>query len=176
MLACGWLKTQSSLLSLLFLIFKKDLKCLVQLQFCSSERVNKGHCWQSSISPGKGWEGEGHSSLPGGLGWAGSCPVQKKSSLYWPPTIPEPEDRGDFKALLLSRTSGTLCIGPPPGSAHLTLATPSSGPRSSWSFSHGLSLPSPLPSTIHLQQSLPGQPLYLSGIMFCVHGHVRILN
>lgn len=128
MLACGWLKTQSPLLSLLFLIFKKDLKCLVRFQFCSSETVNKGHCWQSSVSPGKGWEGEGHSSLPGGLGWAGSCPVRKKSSLYWPPTTPAPEDRGDLKALLLTedlrhpmyRATTWLC---PPHSGHSQLWT-----------------------------------------------------
>lgn len=54
----------------------------MQFQFCSSGRVNKGHCWQSSGPPGKGQEEEGHPSRPGALRWAGSCPVLKESSLH----------------------------------------------------------------------------------------------
>lgn len=73
MFACWWWKTQSPVLFLLFSIFKKGLKCIVWFQFCSSGRVNKGHCRQSSVPLGEGQKGEGLPLLPSGLGWAGAA-------------------------------------------------------------------------------------------------------
>lgn len=146
-------------------MFKKDLKCLVLFQFHSSGRVNKGRCWQSCFC-GKRSEGEGHPFLPGGLGWAGSRPVPNKSSFYWPPAISAPRHRSDFKALCLSEdVRHPMCKA----TTWLpTLVWPLSAlDQGRLGVSHrALSSPSLLLSTIHLQQNLPGQTLYLSGIMF----------
>lgn len=145
------IKVKSPLLFLLFSVIKKGLKCLMYFRFCSSGRVNKGHWWQSSVSPGKGWEKEGHSSLPGGLHWAGSCPVLNESSLYWPPTVLALGDRGNLRISLSSEMLRHPMYRATLGLAHLDLATPKSGPRSCGSCSLGLSfLPSPLASTKHL--------------------------
>lgn len=149
MLACGWLKIKSPLLFLLFSVIKKGLKCLMYFQFCSSGRVNKGHCWQSSVSLRKGCE-KGHSSLAGGLHWAGSCPVLNESftDLQLSRHL---ETEATLEPRSHRRPLGTPYIGLPFGFAHLTLATPKSGPRSCRSCSFGLSfLPSPLASTKHI--------------------------
>lgn len=150
MFACWWLKAQSPPLFLFLSVFKRGLKCSMQFQFCSSGRVNKGYCWQSSALRGRGGEGEGHPSLPGGLGWAGSCPMLTilPCTDLWISWHPE---TGNFRALFSSGALRHPQLGQPFGSAHLALAALNSGPRSSWSCSHGLSLStSPLSSTTHL--------------------------
>lgn len=176
MFAYGWLKTRSLLLFLLFLIFKKKSKCLMWFRFCFSGRVNKGHCWLSSGSPGKGLERE-YPSLPGELGWAGNCPVLNESSSTHLQLSQQLETRAALGLCSHGRPSDTPCRGLALGTAHVILATPNPGTRSFWSCSWGLSFsPSPLPSTIYPLQSLLRRPSYLPGTVSCVHGHVSVLS
>ena len=155
-------------------MFKKDLKCLVLFHFHSSGRVNKGRCWQSSVSAGKGQRAK--DILSSQVDWAGLEAVQCQTNL---PSIDlqlsqHLDTEVTLKLYFYHKTSGTPYEG-----YHLTLPTllwPLSAlDQGHLGVSHmALSSPSLLLSTIHLQQNLPGQPLHLSGIMFVFMG--RIFN
>lgn len=121
-------------------MFKKDLKCLGAISLSLFWRVNKGRCWQSSVSSGKGQEGlRIHPFLQ--VDWAGLEAVQCQTNL---PSIDlqlsqHLDTEVTLKLYFYHKTSGT------PRKATTWLCPPCSGrfqpwPRSSWSFSHGFIL------------------------------------
>ena len=157
-------------------MFKKDLKCLVLFHFHSSGRVNKGRCWQSSVSAGKGQRAK--DILSSQVDWAGLEAVQCQTNL---PSIDlqlsqHLDTEVTFKLYFYHKTSGTPYVRLPPDSAHLALAAFSPGPRSSWSFSHGFILTLTI-AKHHTSSTEPAR----ATITFirnnvCVYGHVRVFN